>query len=217
MVLRATKYDQTYYHEHRAHGLDYLHYGDWQVQYGAWLAQAFGWSGKRVLDVGCACGGNLMGMLRADIDAIGIDLSEYMIQLGRATWPQQAWRLQVCDAVNLHFLTESSVRGIHIAQVAEHWRQDHVPLIMSELFHIAAAGTVMFVALDTTELFNRQRRQMEFEDPTHICIRPMAWWHIHAANAGWKIVTEDYQQLLKDNAPEWFAKYDWDYFVAAKD
>lgn len=54
--LSATTYGQRYYEEHRCSGLDYLGFGDWQRQYGRWLVESLALRGKRVLDVGCACG-----------------------------------------------------------------------------------------------------------------------------------------------------------------
>src|SRR5205085_1586168 len=60
--LSATGYTERYYYEHRMAGLDYLGFGDWQREYGRWLADALSWRGQRVLDVGCACGAVLRGL-----------------------------------------------------------------------------------------------------------------------------------------------------------
>ena len=113
---------------------------------------------KRVLDVGCACGAVLRGLGDAGAIVQGVDLSEYMIQLGREKWPDMAPLLKVADAVNLHSFEDGHWDAIHTAQVAEHWRPELVPLVLRELHRVTASGGLLFCALDTEELFARQGR-----------------------------------------------------------
>ena len=61
-TLTARGFDRRYYDEHKLAGLDYLGFGDWQREYGRWLVESLGLKGKRVLDVGCACGAILRGL-----------------------------------------------------------------------------------------------------------------------------------------------------------
>jgi len=60
-TLNSRGFTRAYYEEHRAAGLDYLGFGDWQRNYGRWLAESLHLKGKHVLDVGCACGSILRG------------------------------------------------------------------------------------------------------------------------------------------------------------
>jgi ubiquinone/menaquinone biosynthesis C-methylase UbiE len=214
--LSATSYGPRYYDEHRLAGLDYLSFGDWQQRYGRWLVEALGWQGQRVLDVGCACGAVLRGLGEAGAVAQGVDLSEHMIHLGRDKWPDMGSLLHVCDAVNLHLFGDGEWQGLHAAQVAEHWKPELVPFILRELHRVTQAGGLWFCCLDTEELFARQGRRLEEEDPTHICVRPLAWWHEHLAGAGWRVCTAEFTDRLRGHADSFLRQYDWDWFVAQR-
>jgi len=214
--LRATGYTADYYDEHKLAGLDYLAYGDWQRDYGRWLVESFGWTRTRVLDVGCACGSIVRGLGEAGAIVQGVDLSEAMIQLGRQTWPDMTTLLHVCDAVNLHLFPDQAWQGLHSAQVAEHWRPELVPFILRELGRITHPGGLFFCALDTEELFARQNRSLETEDPTHICIRPLAWWHDQLNDAGWDVCTAEFEPTLREHPNSFLARYDWDWFLARR-
>lgn len=212
--LSSRHYDRHYYDEHRAAGLDYLHCGAWQLGYGRWLANVFGHG--RVLDVGCACGGNLRGLWQAGCDVTGVDLSQFMVDMGRLYWPELAGRLFCCDAVHLHLWPDATFDWIHSAQVAEHWRPDLAGKILEELARVTKPGGHFFCALDTAELFERQGRLMAAEDPTHICIRPIDWWHQHLQASGWRIVTAQWRDRLAAGSDSYLRLYDWDFFVAKR-
>jgi ADP-heptose:LPS heptosyltransferase/SAM-dependent methyltransferase len=214
--LRATGYTEDYYLEHKHAGLDYLGFGDWQRQYGRWLVAALDLKAKRLLDVGCACGSILRGFGEAGAVAQGVDLCEAMVRRGRETWPDMAGLLHVCDAVNLHLYRDASWHALHSAQVAEHWKPELVPFILRELARVTVPGGLFFCALDTEELFARQGRRLEHEDPTHVCIRPMRWWHEQLASAGWQLCTADYEPRLRAHPDTFLTRYDWDWFVARR-
>ncbi len=215
-VLRATGYTAAYYEEHCRAGLDYLGFGDWQRQYGRWLSDVLGWGGQQVLDVGCACGSIARGFKEAGVLIHGVDLCEPMIQKGRDKWPDMAASLSVCDAVNLHLFTDATWHGLHSAQAAEHWKPELVPFILRELARVTRPGGFFFCALDTVELFARQNRSMETEDPTHICIKTLPWWHERLSEAGWQVCTADYAEKLRSHPQSFLSRYDWDWFVARK-
>lgn len=214
--LRSTSYDRRYYEEHRQAGLDYLGHGPWQLEYGRWLIESLGLKGQRLLDVGCACGSILRGLGAAGAVVQGVDVNEHMIQLGRETWPDMAPLLLICDAVNLHLFKDGSWDALHSAQVAEHWKPKLVPHILEELYRVTRPGALFFCALDTEELFARQGRELEHEDPTHICIRPMTWWHEQLVQAGWEVCTAKFEPTLKSHPQSFLTRYDWDWFVARR-
>jgi ubiquinone/menaquinone biosynthesis C-methylase UbiE len=214
--LSATGYGERYYHEHKLAGLDYLEFGDWQLQYGRWFVESLGLQGKRVLDVGCGCGAVLRGLGQAGAVVQGVEINEYMVQLGRTKWPDMAGLLFVCDAVNLHLFEDNSWDAVHTVQVAEHWKPELVPHILRELARVTVAGGLLYCCLDTEELFARQGRRMEGEDPTHVCIRPMAWWHEQLHAAGWQICSGAFEQCLRDHLESFVKRYDWDWFIARK-
>lgn len=215
--LQSTHYDRAYYDEHRAAGLDYLSYGEWQRRYAEWLTESMMWEDdSAILDIGCACGSNLRGLLEVGMDAHGVDLSDFMVGLGRTYWPDMADRLHVSDAVNLHLFDDEQFDGLHSAQVAEHWKKPLVPLILRELARVTKKGGLFFCALDTTELFLRQGRNLEHEDPTHICVQAMEWWYERLREAGWRVCSMEYHDRLAAGVNSYLADYDWDWFVAQK-
>jgi ADP-heptose:LPS heptosyltransferase/2-polyprenyl-3-methyl-5-hydroxy-6-metoxy-1,4-benzoquinol methylase len=214
--LSSRAFNHHYYHEHKRAGLDYLGFGDWQQQYGRWLVESLELRDRRVLDVGCACGAILRGLGQAGAIVQGVDVNEHMIRLAREKWPDMAPLLFVCDAVNLHLFDNASWDAIHTAQVAEHWKPELVPFILRELARIVVPNGLLFCALDTEELFARQNRRIEEEDPTHVCIRPMAWWHDQLAQAGWHVRREEYRGKLMEHPLSFLSRYDWDWFVAER-
>jgi ADP-heptose:LPS heptosyltransferase/SAM-dependent methyltransferase len=215
-TLRSTAYDENYYNEHRSAGLDYLNFGDWQRQYGRWLTDSLNWKSRRVLDVGSACGSILRGFGEAGTVVQGVEVNEFMVNLGRKKWPDMAKLLHVCDAVNLHLFADKSWDGIHSAQVAEHWKPNLVPHILRELHRVTVDNGLFFCALDTVELFERQNRKLETEDPTHVCIRPAAWWTDQLNAAGWTLVSDQYTPPLTEHPETFLTRYDWAWFVARK-
>jgi SAM-dependent methyltransferase len=214
--LHATTFEEDYYREHLLSGLDYLGHGEWQRQYGRWLGRALGWTGRRVLDVGCACGSILRGLGEAGMVVQGIDVSHYMIGLGAKKWPDMAPLMHVADAENLSIFPNAAWDGLHSAQVAEHWRSDHVPAILAELARVTKPGGLFFCALDTEQLFGRTGRKMETEDPTHVCIKPLEWWHEQLATAGWEVCSAEFEEALRTDLETFLTRYDWDWFVARR-
>jgi len=212
--LSAHAYDRQYHEEHRRAGLDYLAFGDWQQDYGRWLVDSLQLGEKRVLDVGCGCGAIARGLQQAGAHVGGVDLNQYMIQLGREKWPDMRDQLNVCDAVNLHLFEDGCWDAIHSAQVAEHWKPELVPHILDELKRVVVPGGAFFCTLDTEELVTRQERDQRAEDPTHVCIRPMAWWHDQLEKAGWTVCSARFESALQVHTKSFFNRYDWDWFVA---
>ena len=214
--LTSTSYNKTYYDEHKDAGLDYLGFGDWQINYGRWLVDTLDWSERKVLDVGCACGSIVRGLGTAGAVVQGVDVNEFMIQQGRQQWPDMVPLLHICDAVNLHLFGVQSWDVIHSAQVAEHWKPELVPFILKELHRVTAVNGIFLCFLDTEELMTRQGRNAVDEDPTHICIRPLEWWHTQLKDAGWEVCTEEYSAKLEQTTGSYLQKYDWDWFLARK-
>ena len=214
--LTSTAYNKTYYDEHKEAGLDYLGFGDWQIHYGRWLVDALAWADRKVLDVGCACGSIVRGLGIAGAVVQGVDVNEFMIQQGRQQWPDMVPLLHICDAVNLHLFGDQSWDAIHSAQVAEHWKPELVPFILKELHRVTADNGMFLCFLDTEELMARQGRNAVDEDPTHICIRPLEWWHTQLKNAGWEVCTDEYSSKIEQAKGSYLQKYDWDWFLARK-
>ena len=211
--LRAVNFHREYYEEHKAAGLDYLGHGKWQVDYGRWVVGALGWAGGDVLDVGCACGSVALGLQKAGCRPHGVDLNNHMVSLGRTHFPTIP--LYVCDAVNLHLFGAESFVGVHHNQVAEHWREELVPFILAELFRVLKPGGSVLGVFDTPELFARQNRTAEAEDPTNRCVRSLDWWRERYAAAGF-VPAPDLEAALKSHPGSYLRWYDWDWLAVRK-
>ncbi len=211
--LKATNFHEEYYEEHKAAGLDYLGHGKWQEDYGRWVVGSLDWSGGDVLDIGCACGSVAMGLKKAGCSPHGVDLNNHMISLGRTRFPGVP--LYVCDAVNLHLFGADSFVGVHHNQVAEHWREELVPFILRELWRVLKPGGTVFGVFDTPELFARQNRKGEAEDPTNRCIRSLTWWRDQYQSAGFEDAPE-LAAALAAHKGNFLRFYDWDWLVVRK-
>lgn len=214
ILLQATSYDKDYYEQHKAAGLDYAAYGDWQREYGHWTADCMRWRGRNVLDVGCACGSLTRGMQENGVKAFGVDVNEHTIKLGREQWNDLP--LFIGDSVNLHMFHDGKFDGIHSHQVFEHLRPDLVPFVLRELWRVSRPDATMFAVLDTEDSFNRQHRNGQHEDPTHVCIRPRSWWYNMLRLAGWDECSSEYKRDMESHVRNFLARYDWDWFVAKK-
>lgn len=215
--LKSTQFDRAYYEEHRAAGLDYMVSGEWQARYGRWFVESLGLKGKRVLDVGCACGAIVRGLAKAGAVVSGIDVNAYMIGLAVGQDPSMGKVLDVASAEAIP-APDGAFDAVHCAQVAEHWEPGAVPKILGEIMRVLRPGGLFFNCLDTEELYARQGRKLETEDPTHTCVRAKAWWeHWHGF-----LPAEDVTAWAKgklDAHPESMSRvgeYDWDYFVLRK-
>jgi len=86
--LTSRDYESNYYKEHADAGLDYLIHGSWHQSYAAMVTESTfqtSYANPFVLDAGCVCGSILKGFkdLQAFSQVFGIDLSAYMVALGR--------------------------------------------------------------------------------------------------------------------------------------
>lgn len=230
--LTATSFGREYFEQHLQEGLDYSSYGDWHRKYGRWLIDVLQWRDQPVLDAGCCCGAMVAGFAESGAIASGIDPNEFAIQLGRRKWSSGEWCLSLSgqgplpfaaepplwtgDAVNMHHFPDELFTGIHSHQTAEHWKPELVPHILRELWRVSKPGALFFCVLDTQELADRTGRDLEREDPTHQCIRPLRWWRDQLEAAGWVICTEDYRHSLLDHGWSYLRDYDWDWWVARK-
>jgi ubiquinone/menaquinone biosynthesis C-methylase UbiE len=213
-LLRSTAYDRAYYEQHKEAGCDYAAYGDWQREYGRWIADCMKWRGKEVLEFGCACGAIAKGLQENGCKPSGIDLNEYTVKLGREKWPEIP--LYVGDGANMHMFEDQKFAGVHSQQVLEHMRPELVPFVLKELNRVCRSGATFFAVLDTANSFDRQKRANENEDPTHLCIRSMEWWASMLRLAGWEDCKESYSKELGSHVCSYLNKYDWDWFAVRK-
>ncbi len=184
-LLHSRYFGETYYKEHKDLGLDYANCGEWQQNYGNWITNSLNWKGKKILDVGCACGALTKGLRDNGCLASGCDVNEYCIRLGREKWSDVP--LYICDAINLHVFDDCLFEGVHLMQTAEHIRPEHVLFVFAELNRVCQEGALLFSVHDTEELFAKQNRDGEKEDP-HFDVL-LAACHKEIAERGGEIIS----------------------------
>jgi SAM-dependent methyltransferase len=208
-------YGLDYYTRNKDRGLDLLNYGLWQERYGWWIVEALGLDGRRVLDVGCACGSMLRGLLHAGADMEGVDCSEFLVERGRQQWPELRDRLHVGDAVNLQFAADATYDWLHSCVVAEHWKPELVPYILAELLRVVKPGGSFYCAYESGEVAMPDGRSAA-DEPTHLCLKPPAWWEDRLRKAGWQITSSDWARPLHEHPQSFMSQYGWAWFVARR-
>jgi ubiquinone/menaquinone biosynthesis C-methylase UbiE len=213
-LLTATAYDQSYYDQHKAAGLDYLDFGTWHSDYGEWLVESFGIKGRHVLDIGGACGSIAWGIRGAGCHVQMIELNEYMATLGRAKY--RGMPIYVCDSCNMHYFADATFDFLRSNQVFEHFRPELVPFILRECRRVLRPGGLMFAAFDSAEQYKQQGRNPQTEDKTHLCVKPIAFWHDQLAEAGFEDVRIDYEPRMRGHPKSFLIRYEWPFIAVRK-
>jgi SAM-dependent methyltransferase len=211
----VTGYGRDYYNRQKARGLDLLAYGAWQERYGWWLVESLGLDGRRVLDVGCACGSTLRGLLRAGADMDGIDCSEFLVEQGRRQWPELRDRLYVGNAIDLNFIADGTYDWLHSCVVAEHWKPELLPYILAELRRVLKPGGRFFCAYESDAGRTPNGRNPSAE-PAPACLKSTGWWEDQLRQAGWQLDSSEWGARLREHAESYLRDYPWAWFVARK-
>lgn len=214
--LRSTEFNRAYYEEHRDAGLDYMNHGGWQDGYGTWFVEALELHGKHLLDVGCACGSLVLGFAHAGALVSGIEVNRHMIELAHTDLRRRTV-VSYGDAADIPF-GDGAFDCVHSAQVAEHFKPEQVPQILREHYRVLKPGGLFFCCLDTEELYARQGRKVENEDPTHWCVKPMTWWYDLLVAAGFVVLDPGDMRCerLVQHPQSYMKHYDWDWFLCEK-
>lgn len=170
--LSALEYDEQYYSEHKDANLDYLGHGYWQEEYAKMVSKCLP-QNATVFDGGCACGSILNGFKKLGFKVKGLDLSQYMIDLGKKHFEYANDEL-MCGSLTDIPLSDNSVDLVHSAQVLEHIPQKLMDDIVSEFERILKPGGKMFLCLDAIR--TGETKEMYMGDPTHVNIQPIEYW-----------------------------------------
>jgi len=197
--LTSLKYDKAYYDEHVEGGLDYLGHGYWQTSYGLMVSEATlqrSYEAPFVIDAGCACGSILQGFRRTGLYAgvLGIDLSEYMINLGREHFGFGDKEL-VAGSITAIPAPDNSVSLVHSAQVLEHIPPEMTDAILQEFYRVLRPGGRAFLCLDAIR--HGETKQMYTCDPTHCNIQPIGFWTEKMQNHGLLFDIEAYNHFVR--------------------
>lgn len=174
-TLTAMDFEEKFYAEHKAAGLDYLHCGYWHTSYAIMLAEAaaqHAYKMPAVLDAGCACGALVEGFWRTGLFARyrGIDISRHMIELGHKE--RRPW----LDVGGLEAMPYDSdtFSLVHCAQTLEHIDESRTGFIVREFARVLQPGGKLFVTVPAIKL--GQVAEIHQNDPTHVNIKPPTYW-----------------------------------------
>jgi ubiquinone/menaquinone biosynthesis C-methylase UbiE len=198
-TLTATSYDEKYYKEHTAAGLDYLSHGYWHKSYAAMVTEATlqsTYSSPFIVDAGCACGSILKGFRDLSIykRVLGIDLSEHMIKLGRTRFKYSQAELVASSIANIP-VESKSVSLLHSAQVLEHISDELIDPILDEFARVLRPGGRAFLCLDA--LREGESKEMYMGDPTHVNIEPVLYWTKKLQTRGLLFDIEAYNRFAR--------------------
>ena len=185
--LKVTEYTEDYYQEHKEHSLDYLGHGYWQEQYAKMVA--VGLTKGFVFDGGCACGSILKSFKDLGHQVLGMDLNNYMINLGKKEFGFLDHELVNGSMANTD-LPDEAVDLLHTAQVLEHIPEEYIDDILDEFVRITKKGGRLFICLDAIK--EGQTKEMYLGDPTHVNIQPTLYWTKKFQQRGLLFDTEAY-------------------------
>lgn len=199
--LSATEYDEQYYREHVSGGLDYLGHGYWQESYAQMVTEATlqnTYDRPFVVDAGCACGSILNGFRKEEIyeGVLGVDLSEYMIRLGRKHFGYSEAELQIGSITDIP-ITRGSVTLLHSAQVLEHIDDSLTDDILDEFARVLRQGGRAFICLDAIRY--GENKEMYMGDPTHVNIQPLQYWTSKFQQRGLFFDVEAYNRFVRSS------------------
>lgn len=196
--LTAIEYDQQYYQEHVDGGLDYLGHGYWQVSYAQMVTEATlqdSYEAPFVVDAGCACGSILNGFRKTNAykNVLGVDISDFMVSLGRKHFEYSDSELQVGSITDIP-VPRSSVSLLHSAQVLEHIPEVLMDDILDEFSRVLKIGGRAFICLDAIR--HGENREMYMGDPTHVNIQPIEYWTKKLQQRGLFFDVEAYNRFV---------------------
>ncbi len=120
--------------------------------------------GWKILDVGCGVGVLVSEMIRLGYDPTGIDVNEAAIRNSVA--PSRCFLVE--DSGRLPF-AERSFDLVVSREVLEHIDEAAIDRCIEEWDRVGRGRMVHIIAVS-------ERGQSAYDDPTHVNVRPEAWW-----------------------------------------
>lgn len=177
---------QKYYEYSKNRGIDFLYYGNWQRNYAKMLVFITGLSqtllnntkNSLFLDVGTACGLIVKACQETKVFAncVGIDSSEYMLDLGKNKFGFKDGELVVCDIANDEIpIKDGSVYLLNCSNVLEHIEEKNYPKIFKEFQRVLntnGKGIIIVPAAKQGLTID----QIKAGDNSHVTAKTTLWW-----------------------------------------
>jgi len=174
---------------------------------------------KKVLDLGCAMGGFVAGLLTWGADAYGIDISDYAIRKGKEELSYLKNRIFQGSCHDLSIWPSEFFDVIYSNQVFEHIPEQHVDDLVKEIYRVCSRGSLLWFALQMPTS-GHDVRGAEDIDETHITLYPPQWWDEKFKRAGF-IAAPDIDMALRRTCTgfdhySFFKEYGWTTLVYKK-
>jgi cyclopropane fatty-acyl-phospholipid synthase-like methyltransferase len=154
---------------------------------------------SKVLDYGCAKGYLVKALRLLDINAYGVDISEYAIRKSDSDIEDYLNLITDIDDQKIY----QNFSHIIAKDVFEHLNEKQIKFLLNNW---AQQGTRVFFAVPISYDYNGSFviPQMH-NDITHITIKPKEWWEDIVTECGFDLQFSNYKLFgLKDN---WFTNY----------
>jgi ubiquinone/menaquinone biosynthesis C-methylase UbiE len=184
-AAEVANFGEKYFKDRLAQGINYAYYGDWQRNYAKLLVsitdvveQAANDRTALFVDLGTACGVNLLGMKETKVfgNVKGFDISEYMIDLGKRRHGFSDDEMQVLNIVTEELpLEDNSVTMIHCSHTLEHVDTDGIPFILEEMNRVLSENGVGVIVIPAVKV-GMSKDDIELGDQTHINVQTEYWW-----------------------------------------
>lgn len=222
-------YGEKYYLRCKDKGIDYAFYGNWQKQYAKMVVFVSGIykveiANKTLLDVGTACGVNLLAFKETAVfsKVIGIDVSEYLVGLGNAKHDFNEGELIVDDCRTMEKIEDESIDFVHCSQLFEHLRYNEVKNVMKNMHRVMKTGAIGFVTLNAIKS-GQTEEDVTSQDETHVCVLPEEKWH-GLFSTHFSVRNDTEKLMMKanfypgDNGKNFYQNYydDWSTFIFTK-
>ena len=185
--MEKEMYDEVFYNRvKKEKNLDYNYYGDWQRSYAKMVISIIDIirevSDNRtslLVDIGCACGVQLRGFKETKVfgDVLGVDISEYMTNLGKQTHGFTDEEMLVVDITKEGIpIKDNSATMVHCTQVLEHLDEKEIKIVLKEIHRILKPKTgYCFIILPAIKTGTSAKTVKGF-DVSHVTVKTLSWW-----------------------------------------
>jgi len=206
-IVTTAQDGEAYYRYMKDKGLDLGVCEGWQYRYADMLDGVFSIKGKRILDLGAAMGALTWPMRQAGADAWGIEINPYLVR--ETPIKEIRGYLLLGDLVDvMRQFKVGSFDLVHASQTLEHIAPERQPDIFGEIARILRLGGFLFAAMPMRD--PPPEGVADYEDPTHLCIRPKVWWE-QFQRLGFRDAPIEYEAMLEITTM--FQEYRWTHLL----